>query len=277
MESYKQGLVTAKSDIYTAPIGTCHLELLAKFQVRANLVVPIVQGDNLWGLLIAHHCQAPRQWKTIEIDLLRLLATQVGIAIQQYTLFEQVQQAKADLEQRVAARTAELAAKEKLLNDFFNAAAIAGIGMSIQDRQKRFLKLNQGLADINGLPLADHLGKTVDDILPPALASAINTLFDRVIATGEPILNLELQGETTRQPGVQRHWQINYFPTFARDGSVAAIGSVVFEVTERKRAEAILRQSEERLQLALEAAGDGLWDWNMTTGEFYFSPRWLKP
>ncbi|WP_243147421.1 GAF domain-containing protein [Scytonema sp. UIC 10036] len=276
VEPYKQGLVTAKSDIYTAGIGTCHLELLANFQVRANLVVPILQGDNLWGLIIAHHCQSSRDWKVTEIDFLRQLAMQVGIAIQQSNLFEQLQQAKADLEQRVAARTAELQAKEKLLNDFFNASAIAGIGLGINDDQKRFLKLNQGLAHINGLPLADHMGKTIDEILPPVLSSAVNTLFDRVIATGEPILNVELQGETASQPGVQRNWLVNYFPTLVQDGSVTAIGSVVFEVTERKLAEAILRQSEERLQLALEGAGDGLWDWNITTGELYLSPRWLN-
>lgn len=249
VEPYKQGLVTVKSDIYTAGIDTCHLELLTNFQVRANLTVPIMQGDNLWGLLIAHHCQAPRHWQVTEIDFLRQLATQVGIAIQQSILFEQVQKAKADLEQRVVARTAELAAKEKLLNDFFNAAAIAGIGLGINDDQKRFLKLNQGLADINGLPIVNHLGKTLDEILPPDLASAINPLLDQVLATGEPILNLELQGETAKQPGVQRNWQVNYFPTLAQDGSVTGIGSVVFDITQRKQTELALQQQVERERL----------------------------
>jgi PAS domain S-box-containing protein len=91
VEPYRQGLVTTKSDIYTAGIDACHRELLANFQVRANLVVPVLQGDNLWGLLIAHHCTEPREWKSSEIELLRQLAAQVGIAIQQSILFEQVQ------------------------------------------------------------------------------------------------------------------------------------------------------------------------------------------
>ena len=122
IEPFKQGLFTAKSDIYAAGIDNCHLELLAIFQVRANLVIPIFRGEELWGLLIAHHCAAPREWQVSEIELMRQLATQAGIAIQQADLFEQVQtelrerqqaesslqQLNTELEQRVAKRTAEL-------------------------------------------------------------------------------------------------------------------------------------------------------------------------
>jgi PAS domain S-box-containing protein len=91
IEPFRQGQITAKTDVYTAGLKPCHLQLLAHFQVRANLVVPILQGENLWGLLIAHHCSATRQWQPSEIDSLQQLAAQVGIAIQQATLFEQLQ------------------------------------------------------------------------------------------------------------------------------------------------------------------------------------------
>lgn len=90
IEPFQQGLVTAKSDIYTAQISPCHREMLAAFQVRANLVVPILQGKNLWGLLVVHHCAAPREWQTSEIELLRQLSAQASIAIQKADLFEQV-------------------------------------------------------------------------------------------------------------------------------------------------------------------------------------------
>lgn len=290
VEPFKQGLVTAKSDIYTAGIDECHLNLLATYQVRANLVVPILQHQTLWGLLIAHHCAAPRHWQASEISLLQQLATHLGIAIQQSTLFEQVQvellerqrtevalrKLTTELEQRVAERTAELTAQEKLLSTFFDAAALAGIGLGIHDRQTRIVRLNQMLADINGIPLADHLGKTIDEVLPKPLATAIQAQFDQVIASGQPIINLEMRGETTSRPGVLRDWLINFFPTFDPNGSVNGLGTVVIEVTERKQAEEIVRRNEERLQLALEGAGDGLWDWDLTTGELYFSPRWLE-
>lgn len=91
VDPFQQGLVTAKADIYTADISPCHVEFLAQFQVRANLVVPILKQGKLWGLLAAHHCSAPRPWQAAEIDLLRQIASQVSIALQQAELFEQVQ------------------------------------------------------------------------------------------------------------------------------------------------------------------------------------------
>jgi len=110
IKAFKQGLFTSKSDIYTAGIDTCHRELLANFQVRANLVIPILKGEELWGLLIAHHCAAPREWQPSEIELMRQLATQAGIAIQQADLFDRVQ---TELRER---QQAEIALQNSILN-----------------------------------------------------------------------------------------------------------------------------------------------------------------
>lgn len=89
-ELYKKGRIQAIADIYTASLSPCHINLLAQLQVRANLVVPIIQGE-LWGLLVANQCSAPRQWQQLEIDLLQQLATQLAIAIHQSQLYEQTQ------------------------------------------------------------------------------------------------------------------------------------------------------------------------------------------
>jgi PAS domain S-box-containing protein len=92
VRDFQQGLVIANADIYNGEIDDLHLQLLESVQVMANLVVPIFKGDELWGLLIAHHCSAPRQWQVSEIDLVKQLASQVSIAIQQADLFTQAQQ-----------------------------------------------------------------------------------------------------------------------------------------------------------------------------------------
>jgi PAS domain S-box-containing protein len=91
VKSFQQGIVIANADIYSAEIDDLHLQLLESVQIMANLVVPIFKGTDLWGLLIAHHCSAPRQWQPSEIDLVKQLASQVSIAIQQANLFAQAQ------------------------------------------------------------------------------------------------------------------------------------------------------------------------------------------
>jgi len=108
IRDYQQGRIRSIDDIYADSLTPCHVEFLSQFQVCASLVLPILRGDQLWGLLIAHHCQKPRHWQDLEVKLLQDLATQVGIAIQQSELYYQVQTLNARLEGKVQKRTAQL-------------------------------------------------------------------------------------------------------------------------------------------------------------------------
>ncbi|MBD2740911.1 GAF domain-containing protein [Coleofasciculus sp. FACHB-1120] len=134
VEPYKHGRIRATEDIHNAGLKQCYIDLVSQLQVKANLVVPILQNraegqelkteegesgssqplplstDNteLWGLLIAHHCSQPRQWQAWEIDFLSALATQVAIAIQQSELYQQVQRLNTNLEHQVQERTSQL-------------------------------------------------------------------------------------------------------------------------------------------------------------------------
>ncbi|MCL1472215.1 PAS domain S-box protein [Argonema antarcticum] len=92
-ERYIQGRVYALSDREdeNQPVLPCLIQFLAEIHVRAKLVVPIVQNHTLWGLLIIHQCDLPRQWEDWEINLLKQTANQLAIAIQQANLYEQVQ------------------------------------------------------------------------------------------------------------------------------------------------------------------------------------------
>jgi GAF domain-containing protein/anti-sigma regulatory factor (Ser/Thr protein kinase) len=108
IELYRQGRIQVVEDIYTAGLSPCHVDLLAGFEVRANLVVPIVAEEKLWGLLIAQHCSGSRSWHSSEIDLLKQLAIQVGIAVQQAELYERVRCLNTYLELKIKERTAKL-------------------------------------------------------------------------------------------------------------------------------------------------------------------------
>ncbi|MGP1385302.1 MAG: GAF domain-containing protein [Thainema sp.] len=107
-QSYGQGFIKATSNVQTADLDPCHLELLERMQVKAKLVVPILQNNHLWGLLVTQHCRAPRNWQDWEIDLQQQLATQIAIAIQQSELYQQVQSLNTGLEIQVQQRTNEL-------------------------------------------------------------------------------------------------------------------------------------------------------------------------
>jgi PAS domain S-box-containing protein len=129
IQLYQQGRIQAVEDIYTATLAPCHRDLLAQFQVRANLVVPIVHEEQLWGLLVAQQCSAPRQWQTLEIDLLKSLSTQAAIAIQQSELY---QQAQAEIIQRQQT--------EEALRQQFQRERLIG---AIAGRIRRSLKLEK--------------------------------------------------------------------------------------------------------------------------------------
>jgi methyl-accepting chemotaxis protein len=93
---YRKGRVRAINDIYQANLTKCHIKLLERFEVKANLVAPILIRDELLGLLIAHQCAKPRDWQEEEINWLAQVATQVGIAIEQATLLDQREQARQE-------------------------------------------------------------------------------------------------------------------------------------------------------------------------------------
>ena len=86
---YLRGRVRAVNNVATETLSDCNREFLQNIQVQANLIVPINISEQLWGLLIAHQCHAPRNWQETEIDLLQQLADQAAIAIQQAQLYEQ--------------------------------------------------------------------------------------------------------------------------------------------------------------------------------------------
>ena len=138
----------------------------------------------------------------------------------------------------------ELARGQARFDAFFTTSPA---GLLILDDQMRYVQINEALADINGLSVANHLGKPVGEILPD-LAPAVEPMFRRILTAGEAFLNMEISGETPKQPGVKRYWMASYFPLPGPDGKPAAIGAVAIEITERKRAEVALRQYQERLE-----------------------------
>jgi PAS domain S-box-containing protein len=132
----------------------------------------------------------------------------------------------------------------------------APIGMCVLDRELRFVRINQRLAEMNGIPATAHLGRTLRDVLP-AIADVAEAGLREVLRTGVPQLGIELTSETPAQPGVPRTWTGHWIPLSDAQGEVGGISLVIDEVTEQKAAEAVLRTSERRQRL-LARAGEVL-------------------
>ncbi|MGF1570495.1 MAG: EAL domain-containing protein [Nodosilinea sp.] len=89
IEQYRQGRISQIEDLDQAALDPCYRDLLTRLQVRANLVLPIVYDERLWGLLCVHHCRSPRRWQPEEVSLLKQLTDQVAIALHQSQLLTQ--------------------------------------------------------------------------------------------------------------------------------------------------------------------------------------------
>ena len=149
----------------------------------------------------------------------------------------------------------ELREAHALMSTLF---ATAPVGLGFWDRDLRYIRINEQLARINGIPLDAYKGKTPSDLLPD-IENIHQLMADwrQVIATGKPMLNVELSGETPAEPGRQRHWLTHYFPVHM-DARVIGIGAVIEEITAQKQAEKALRESEARLRAVIETAVEGI-------------------
>jgi PAS domain S-box-containing protein len=172
---YQEGNLRAIDNIYTAGISECHINLLRQFEIKANLVVPLLQGENLWGLLIAHHCRSPRHWDSSEIESLKQISVQLAIAIQQSTLFEQAQTeiverklAEAALQQAVVAADKANRAKSEFLSSMSHELrtplnAILGFSQVMVRDSSLHHQHQQHVEIINRA--SEHLLSLINDIL----------------------------------------------------------------------------------------------------------------
>jgi formate hydrogenlyase transcriptional activator len=147
-------------------------------------------------------------------------------------------------------------ATEKTLFEYFSSP---NLGLCILDTGFRYLAINEKLAEMNGITPSEHLGKAVREVLGD-FSDQIEPVLQRVLATGEPVLNFEVSGIlTTRKE--EGHWIEHYFPIKTENGEVIRIGVIVSETTERKRMadtlqnlSGTLKHQKARLQMLIDVS-----------------------
>ncbi|MCC3533286.1 MAG: PAS domain S-box protein [Microcoleus sp. PH2017_25_DOB_D_A] len=135
----------------------------------------------------------------------------------------------------------ELAQRQALFDSFLQEAPA---GFCIFDSQLRYVQINQFLAEINSLSPAEHIGKTLREILPE-IAPMVEPLYEQILRTKQPLINMEMSAENPRNPGIMRHMTASYFPLLDKDGEAIGMGALVIDISDRKQAEAALQKSEQ--------------------------------
>ena len=135
---------------------------------------------------------------------------------------------------------------ESVIAAYFSSS---NVGLCVLDLNLRYLAINEKLAELNGCPASEHLGKTVREVLGD-IADVIEPQCRQVISSREP---LELEGSGKPARGSEAiNWVTHYVPIQDETGAVTRIGAVVVEATHRKRLEESLQEVSQRLQNELQ-------------------------
>ncbi|NJK59107.1 MAG: response regulator [Oscillatoriales cyanobacterium SM2_1_8] len=219
LDDYLNGRVWSVADIETTPMADCYRAILQQFEVRANLVVPLLNGTELWGLFCAHQCGGARTWEVTDIDFVQRLAAQLSVALQQATLLEQAEAARQAADRASRAKGEFLASMSHELRTPLNA--ILGLSQLLQVEANLTNRQREWLSTIH--ESGDHLLSLIGDVLEMSkieagklsieetcfeLSGALEGLLDlmavknlskRLMLSYQPALNLPRFVQTDRK------------------------------------------------------------------------------
>ena len=127
------------------------------------------------------------------------------------------------------------------------------IGMAVYDTDLRFVRINEALARMNGVPVAGHLGRRISAVLPGINTAEIEQIMRQVLKSGKPVVDARSHGRVPGDPRRDHAWSASYFRLEDSTGKVFGVCSSIIDVTERFQAEARAARAQERLATIAEA------------------------
>jgi PAS domain S-box-containing protein len=155
----------------------------------------------------------------------------------------------AELAHRLVEREETSRLLEQTATFLDSALESAPIGIAFYDESLRFQRINAELARTNGAPARDHIGRSIEEMIP-GLAPTVRPILERVLASGRTETDVVIEGETPGTGGERRRWSATYYPIAARGRDPVGVGCMVMDVTERSALEEQLRQAQK-----MEAVG----------------------
>ncbi|WP_170115507.1 sensor histidine kinase [Melittangium boletus] len=216
-------------------------ELVRQLGVRAAYSIPLLQGDTLIG--VAHMCsRTVFDFSPSDQLLFRVMMTRATSFIVQAELAERERLARATAQRSLAQ-----------LDTLLEASPV---GIGLLDRELRVLSINETLAQLNGPPVAEQLGRSLREVAPAWVAELLEPVFRHVLDSGQPVSNHEFTGQPLDTS--PHHWLGNYYPVRAADGAVVGLGCVLVDITHQKDVETALRRSGELREQLIGVVGHDL-------------------
>ena len=175
-------------------------------------------------------------------------AEQVGQAFR--ALDADLRRHRQQLETLVAERSGQL---EKSRSQLETLYATAPVGLSYVDNELRIVRINDYLAAINALPVTEHLGRHIGEVIAdPEARRLVLQDYRTVLESGRPLTGIERSGYTASAPDQLSYWVLSYYPQFDAAGKISAITGLLLDISAQKRIEAQLRASKQLFMSVVE-------------------------